>query len=106
MLLAVLALLISATGQPNHGSVEQPAVPAQTQQRQSTEIANRLVAAGDTTLSLYISGSGPVAIILEAGASSDHRNWSAVQPQLSGMGRVVSYDRAGYGRSGRSGRPP
>jgi pimeloyl-ACP methyl ester carboxylesterase len=56
-------------------------------------------------MSLHLSGSGGVAIILEAGSGGDHRSWSLVQPLLNRLGRVVSYDRLDYGASGRSRRP-
>ena len=56
-------------------------------------------------MSFHVSGSGSVAIILEAGSGGDHRNWSLVQPLLNPFGRVVSYDRLDYGGSGRSNRP-
>lgn len=66
---------------------------------------NKVVPVDSSTMSLHLSGSGKVAIILEAGSGGDHRNWSSVQPLLSRLGRVVSYDRLDYRGSGRSNRP-
>lgn len=84
-----------------------PAVAAQSTSEQPTPAPSqeRLVPVDGSTMALHISGSGKVAIILEAGGGGDHRSWSVLQPQLNSLGRVVSYDRLGYGHSGRSERP-
>lgn len=66
---------------------------------------NKVVPVDGSTMSLNLSGAGKTAIILEAGSGGDHRNWTSVQPLLSRLGRVVSYDRLDYGRSGPSERP-
>lgn len=65
----------------------------------------KVVPVDSSTMALHLSGSGKVAIILEAGSGGDHRNWSSVQPLLSRLGHVVSYDRLDYRGSGRSNRP-
>lgn len=70
----------------------------------ATHFENKVVPVDGSTMSLHVSGSGKVAIILEAGSGGDHRNWSTVQSSLSHLGRVVSYDRLDYGGSGRSER--
>lgn len=48
---------------------------------------------------LFCSGSGSPTLLLEAGAHGDWLNWQKVQPQLSTITRVCSYDRAGHGWS-------
>jgi pimeloyl-ACP methyl ester carboxylesterase len=50
-------------------------------------------------MALFISGSGPDVVVLEAGGASSHRVWNAVIPGLSEVARVVAYDRPGYGLS-------
>ncbi len=52
---------------------------------------------------LDCTGSGSPTIVLEAGLDDDFLSWRRVQPQLSAVTRVCSYDRAGYGWS--SARP-
>jgi len=51
------------------------------------------------TMHLYCTGSGAPTVILEAGLGDDSRIWGKVQPELSKLTRVCSYDRAGLGWS-------
>lgn len=46
-----------------------------------------------------ISGEGPVTVILEAGFSSISIDWCYIQPEISKVARVISYDRGSYGWS-------
>ena len=48
---------------------------------------------------LYCTGEGSPSLILEAGAGAHSIAWVKVQPELSKITRVCSYDRAGYGWS-------
>ena len=48
---------------------------------------------------LYCSGTGSPTIVIEAGASADWLAWQGVQPKLSQLTRVCTYDRAGHGWS-------
>lgn len=48
---------------------------------------------------LYCAGTGAPTVILEAGLGDDWLQWRKVQPALSQLTRVCSYDRAGYGWS-------
>jgi pimeloyl-ACP methyl ester carboxylesterase len=48
---------------------------------------------------LYCSGAGSPTLLLEAGLGDDFLSWRRVQPALSRITRVCSYDRAGYGWS-------
>ncbi len=73
-------------------------------QEPAPTVENRIVQVDGVPMSLHLSGAGYIAIILEAGSGGDHRTWAAVQPRLSALGRVVSYDRLDYGASGRSSR--
>lgn len=51
------------------------------------------------SMHLYCTGAGSPAIILEAGAGDQLLYWQTIQPQLSRVTRVCSYDRAGLGWS-------
>lgn len=48
---------------------------------------------------IHCSGTGSPAVILEAAASAPWSEWRAVQPELSHVTQVCSYDRAGHGWS-------
>jgi pimeloyl-ACP methyl ester carboxylesterase len=51
---------------------------------------------------INVQGSGTPTVVLEAGISASSLSWSALQPQIAGFARVVSYDRAGLGWSDRA----
>lgn len=53
---------------------------------------------------LYCTGEGSPTLVLEAGGGNDSLTWTKVQPDLSRITRVCSYDRAGFGWS--SPQPP
>ncbi|WEB38067.1 alpha/beta hydrolase [Streptomyces yunnanensis] len=48
------------------------------------------------------SGSGPDWVVFEAGQGLGRTCWDSVVPLLAGRARLVAYDRAGFGRSGRT----
>jgi hypothetical protein len=48
---------------------------------------------------LYCTGQGSPTIVLDAGLGDDSTVWAKVQPELSKVTRVCSYDRAGFGWS-------
>jgi CubicO group peptidase (beta-lactamase class C family)/pimeloyl-ACP methyl ester carboxylesterase len=50
----------------------------------------------DHIMTLYVSGKGKPAVIMEAGGGSSHRTWASVLPKIANDTRVVSYDRPGY----------
>lgn len=54
---------------------------------------------------LLVSGHGSPTIVLEAGSGGTAGTWRTLQPALTPFGRIVSYDRAGMGRSEPSTRP-
>ena len=45
------------------------------------------------------SGTGSPTVVMEAAASAPWSQWRKVQPELSQITRVCSYDRAGHGWS-------
>lgn len=53
----------------------------------------------EAKMHLYCSGAGAPTVILDAGLGDDWLQWRLVQPALSHLTRVCSYDRAGYGWS-------
>lgn len=50
-------------------------------------------------LNVYCTGKGAPTVILEGGWTATTVSWRKVQPALSTITRVCSYDRAGYGFS-------
>ncbi len=58
-----------------------------------------VVNTGTSKLHALVSGEGKPTIILEAGMGGVSLDWSFVQPELSKLSTVLSYDRAGYGWS-------
>jgi pimeloyl-ACP methyl ester carboxylesterase len=46
-----------------------------------------------------VSGQGTPTVILESGMGGCSLDWSLVQPQISDLATVLSYDRAGFGWS-------
>lgn len=53
-------------------------------------------------------GSGPVTVVLAAGAGQTSRTWLSLRSRLASSARVVTFDRPGLGQSprGRSPRTP
>jgi pimeloyl-ACP methyl ester carboxylesterase len=56
-------------------------------------------------LHIWCTGKGRPAVLLEAGLGANHLDWIRVQPHLSSLTTVCSYDRAGYGWSDPGPRP-
>jgi pimeloyl-ACP methyl ester carboxylesterase len=56
---------------------------------------------GERGARLHVCEEGTVkpTILLESGIAASSLNWRAVQKKLSRLGRVISYDRAGFGWS-------
>ncbi len=50
-------------------------------------------------LNVRCSGRGEPTVLLESGALADSMTWAGIQPALSELSRVCSYDRAGLGFS-------
>jgi pimeloyl-ACP methyl ester carboxylesterase len=60
---------------------------------------------GGYQLILNCTGQGFPTVILESGALDSSRQWAKVQPEVSHVTRVCSYDRAGFGGSDPSPMP-
>jgi pimeloyl-ACP methyl ester carboxylesterase len=59
----------------------------------------RLIDAGGFRLHLHCAGIGSPSVVLEAALGGSSISWSLVQPSVSRLTRVCSYDRAGFGWS-------
>jgi pimeloyl-ACP methyl ester carboxylesterase len=62
---------------------------------------SRLVEVDGHAIHLQIAGAGPITVVLEAGGGWSLGQWNMVQPPLSALARVVSYDRPGLGESAK-----
>jgi pimeloyl-ACP methyl ester carboxylesterase len=67
--------------------------------RQAT---GRKVAVNGRSVFVEESGQGPAAVVFEAGSGLGRTCWDRVVPLLADRARLVAYDRAGFGRSGRT----
>ncbi len=54
---------------------------------------------GGYEMHLYCTGHGSPTIVLDSGLGDDFTGWALVQPALSKVTEVCSYDRAGFGWS-------
>jgi len=61
--------------------------------------SGQLVDIGGRVLHIYCTGQGTPTVLLDAGLGLGAVTWQHVQPALSTITRVCSYDRAGYGWS-------
>jgi pimeloyl-ACP methyl ester carboxylesterase len=64
-------------------------------------VVDTLIQVGDQSLHFRIASGRLPAIVLESGGGADASEWAGLLPQLAETTRsaVVSYDRAGFGRS-------
>jgi len=63
-----------------------------------------LVQLQNRTVHVHQLGAGAPPIILEAGIAATSLSWSVLQPELAKLTATYSYDRAGLGWSGSTGR--
>ncbi|MER0477709.1 alpha/beta hydrolase [Streptomyces sp. Edi2] len=66
--------------------------------RQTT---GRAVSVNGRSVHVEVSGRGTDWVVFEAGSGQGRTCWDAVMPLLADRARLVAYDRAGFGRSGR-----
>ncbi len=67
--------------------------------RHVARVPGRLYDVGGYSMHLYCTGSGSPTVLLSSGLGDDFTEWAKVQPVLSKLTRVCSYDRAGFGWS-------
>jgi pimeloyl-ACP methyl ester carboxylesterase len=65
----------------------------------------RLIDIGGFRLHLYCTGSGSPAVILDSALGGSSVSWLLVQPDISNLTRVCSYDRGGFGWSDPGPKP-
>ena len=71
--------------------------------RSTLHAPGQLVTVGDHLMHIYCTGenkNNSPTVILEAGGGSFWTEWSKVQPEISKLTKVCSYDRSGSGFSG------
>jgi len=71
--------------------------------RQAT---GREVAVNGRSVYVEESGQGVGWVVFEAGSGQGRTCWDAVVPLLADRARMVAYDRAGFGRGGRTTQQP
>lgn len=74
-----------------HASAAEPA--------QAQAQANDTVAVGPYRMNVAVQGDGPYTVLFESGFGMDLRAWRKVAPAIAESARVVTYSRAGYGKS-------
>src|ERR1041385_1637284 len=60
---------------------------------------SKLVDVEGHKLSYKVAGAGSPTVVLEYGLGGSSGDWETVFPAVARFTRVVSYDRAGYGKS-------
>lgn len=58
-----------------------------------------MVSVGQNQLQVVQAGEGPYTVVFEAGFASDLSVWRKVAPEIAKKAAVLSYSRAGYGKS-------
>lgn len=99
----LLTLLIVIIVLPLSGFVYETIMAAGDAQR--FPAPGQLVTVNGVQMHLRCEGEGSPTIILEAGFGSWSDSWSLVQPAVSNLTRVCSYDQAGVGWSAPSSQP-
>lgn len=67
--------------------------------RRSYPPRGRLINVDGRTIHLYCLGEGSPTVVLDAGGFDSLEQWRLVQPLVTGVTRVCSYDRPGFGWS-------
>jgi pimeloyl-ACP methyl ester carboxylesterase len=90
--LAVVCLLIAAAGATYNAL-------SLRHYRKLSGVPGKLYNVNGYAMHMYCTGQGSPTIILDSGLGDDFTIWAKVQPDLSRVTRVCSYDRAGFGWS-------
>jgi pimeloyl-ACP methyl ester carboxylesterase len=77
---------------------------ASARERRAHPIPGQLIDVGGYEMHINCSGQGTPVVILDSGLGDSYLSWQKVQPQISQITRVCSYDRAGLGYSDSSPR--
>ena len=89
--LSILTLALAARGAEH----QEPDVPV------TVAAVERMVDVGGHRLHFDVRGDGPLTVLFEAGGGADSKSWDTVPDLLARRAdvRVVTYDRAGLGKS-------
>ncbi|WP_053367971.1 alpha/beta hydrolase [Bacillus sp. FJAT-27245] len=63
------------------------------------EPPGQIIKTKNADIHAIVTGEGPITVILEAGFSSVSIDWCYVQPEISKVARVISFDRGNFGWS-------
>ena len=86
--------LLSSSQASEGSSQEQAQIP-----EISTPKIENMIDVGGRKLHCCVYGNGSPAIVLVSGLDSPQENWTSVVPDLARITTVVTYDRAGVGKS-------
>ena len=72
-----------------------------TQQNQTTDAVEKLIDVGQCRLNFRVIKGGSITILFESGGGMDSTEWSELAPEIAGKtgATIVTYDRAGFGKS-------
>ena len=68
-------------------------------QHESNPVPGNLYSVDGRQTHLYCAGQGSPTVLIESGLSRDWLDWQGVQPELSRLTKVCTYDRSGLGWS-------
>lgn len=71
------------------------------QQNQTTDAVEKLIDVGQCRLNFRVIKGGSLTILFESGGGMDSTEWSKLAPEIAGKtgATIVTYDRAGFGKS-------
>ncbi|PFN27907.1 alpha/beta hydrolase [Bacillus cereus] len=67
--------------------------------KNKVEPPGQIIKTSFSEIHAIVTGEGPITVILEAGFSSISIDWCYIQPEISKVARVISFDRGNYGWS-------
>jgi pimeloyl-ACP methyl ester carboxylesterase len=66
---------------------------------QATQSLDRMVSIGSHRLEVHLEGEGTPTVVIDSGLFDEMGRLAALQESISRVTRVITYNRAGYGRS-------
>jgi len=68
-------------------------------EREDSSPSDQSISIGSHRLQIHQEGKGTPTVVIEAGLTDPLDNWRALQNRIAQVTRVITYNRAGYGRS-------
>ena len=62
--------------------------------------ADQMISIGSHRLQIHIEGKGSPSVVIDAGLGEGLDNWRPLQERIARVTQVITYNRAGYGKSG------